>query len=434
MRPLHLVPAALYWLLGNGQPMGVAAGTALMFALRYLVARWAVTPLLGGHERWIVASLAAVLVAWPGAWMGRYSAAQATAVLVFVILGACIRLYARWQWRWMLVCVGGVFALLCVYQALALCLLALPLLALLWRPLGPASEGAPALPVREAVRVAVSLTIGALAYGIYAFVVTRNLGSGGYEAGLAGDAARLLTVNGLSSHIVQAYTTGFGNGSQVLPVLLLLGAAMLAPAVIALKQQRQRILLTLLTLVLILALPLCSMIYVSEAHIRDVDRVLFPLTTGFVLVCISLLAWVREIPGARVGRPVASAIVAVLLVSALLSAVEVRRYAVIQRSVLKQTISAIQNRKPASVLLVDTTGSLGDVYTFLNPTLGDALANRGFPIPASICTPVPVDRFHPVARRFPFEATPRCDKAPAMAAPTLVLTAGWNNGKIEIRP
>jgi hypothetical protein len=189
-----------------------------------------------------------------------------------------------------------------------------------------------------------------------------------------------------------------------------------------------------LPLVLVLALPMCSIIYVSEAHIRDIDRVLFPLTTGFVIVCVSLLAWVREIPGARVGRLVAAAVVAVLLVSALLSAIEVRRYAVVQRTVLKQTIAAIQDRKPASVLLVDTTGTLGDVYTFLNPTLGDALANRGVQIPASICTPVPVDRVHPVARRFPFEATPRCDKAPPMAAPTLVLTAGWDNGALSIRP
>lgn len=434
LRPLHLIPSAVNWLLGQGQPAGVTAATALMFVLRYLAARWAVTPLLGTRERWIVASLAAVLVAWPGAWMGRYGPAQATAGLVFVILGACIRLHVRWQWRWVLVCIVSVVALLCIYQALALCLLALPLLALLWTPLGRAGPGLPGLPIRGAMRVAASLMVGAGVYAFYAFLVTRNLGNGGYEADLASNSARLLTLRGLSSHIAQAYATGFGNGSQLLPLMLLLTAALLAPAVMALQQARQRVLLTLLPLALVLALPLFSIIYVSEAHIRDIDRVLFPLTTGFVLVCVSLLAWVRQLPGARIGRLAAAVMVAVLLVSALLSAVEVRRYALVQRTVLKQTIAAIQERKPGSVLLVDTTGTLGDVYTFLNPTLTDALANRGVHIPASICTPVPIDRVHPVARRFPFEATPRCDKAPPMAAPTLVLTAVWDNGVLSVKP
>jgi hypothetical protein len=434
LRPLHLVPAAVNWLLGQGQPAGVTAGTALMFVLRYLAARWAVTPLLGSRERWVVASLAAVLVAWPGAWMGRFGPAQATVVLVFVMLGACIRLHLRWQWRWMLVCVVSAFALLCTYQALALCLLALPLLALLWTPLGRAGAGAPALPMRGALRVAASLMVGTVAYALFAFVVTRNLGNGGYEGELANNSARLLTLRGLSSHIAQAYATSFGNGSQLLPLLLLLAAALLAPAVMAQQQSRRRALLTLLPLALILALPLFSIIYVNEAHIRDIDRVLFPAITGFVLVCISLLAWIRELPGARIGRWMAAVVVAVLMVSALLSALEIRRYALVQRTVLKQTIAAIQERKPGSVLLVDTTGTLGDVYTFLNPTLTDALANRGVRIPASICTPVTIDRLHPVARRFPFEATPRCDQAPPMAAPTLVLTAGWDRGALLLKP
>jgi hypothetical protein len=123
-----------------------------------------------------------------------------------------------------------------------------------------------------------------------------------------------------------------------------------------------------------------------------------------------------------------------MLITGAMGALNARHFAAIQKAVIKQTLAEVNAKHPGSVLLVDTTGVLGDVYTLYNPTLGDALAAYGSPTPAIICTPDPIDRDHPVARRLPLETTPRCDKAPPMKAPTLVLTAGWLDGAISVKP
>src|SRR6476620_4565021 len=37
MRPFHFISYALQWLLGNGQPVGVGAGTSVLLVTRYFV-------------------------------------------------------------------------------------------------------------------------------------------------------------------------------------------------------------------------------------------------------------------------------------------------------------------------------------------------------------------------------------------------------------
>jgi hypothetical protein len=432
LRPLHLVPASLQWLLCNGHPFGVAVATSLMLVLRYYVARWAVTPFLGGRDRWIAATLAAVMLSWPGAWLGRYVAAQATAVLLFAILGFCVRLHTRWSFIWALACIVCVIILCCIYQALALCLAALPLLALLWQPLQSEQPTSRVRNLVGAARIACVLIAGFIVYGIYAWFATRSAG-GGYEADLAVSSARLLTTSGLWAHITQSYLTAFGNSSFLLPLMLLFLSALLSGAISLEKSLQRKRFIVCLCVGALLVVPLLSLIYVSEAHIRDIDRVLFPLTTGFTLLIISSMAWLR-IPNDRVvGSNTAMSIVTVLLVCSASSAIDARRLWDVQRNVIGQVLKAINHSKPASVLLVDHTGELGDVYSFLNPTLGEALTNRGVPLQASICTPEPIERYHPIARRFPIPTTPRCDKCEQMPAPTLVLTVIRENGKLVIK-
>lgn len=427
LRPLHLSASALQWFLGDGHPIGVTIATALMLVFRYLIVRWAVTPILDGHARWVVATLAAVMLAWPGAWMGRFGPAQLSALLLFVILGCAVRLYVRWSLTWALTCLVCVLGILSSYQAVVLCLAVLPLLALLWQPHNSTTAGIHRL--AGALRVTIALASGAIAFGVYAMLVTRA-GAGGYEADLARGSTRLLTLSGMGTHLLLAYSTAFGS-SLLLPLLLLVVAILVGPAVAALPDHRSQWRHLAGIAALVLTVPLFGMIYLSEGHIRDPDRVLFPVISGFVLICISILAWLTT-AGAQVTRMAGIAVVLVAVLTGGLTASEVREFARIQTEIIDQTQAAIHERKPGSVLIVDTTGMLGDVYTLLNPTITDALANRGIPVPASICTPLPLDRFHPVARRFPIETTPRCEQAPPMAAPTLVLTTRLVDGKLAL--
>lgn len=434
MRPLHLTAYALQWLLGAGQPVGVALGTGLLMVVRYLVARWAVTPVLFGYDRWVVAVLAATLVFWPGVWLGRYGSAQLSAILFFVALGFSVRLYQRWSAIWAIGCAVSVAMMLAMYQGLTLCLAAIPFASLLWIQVSDAKIARPYSKYYNTIRICFAVGAGFVLYGIYWLVVSSKVGGSGYEGALAADSARLLTVAGLWTHIESAYMTAYGQEPQLLPLLLMMAFLLCKGSLERLETPGSRLSAAMLVFVLLGLLPILSMIYVNVLHIGDVDRVLFPVSAGFVLVCISLLVHFRKSKSNSLELFNASVVVVAVLTSSVLIAHGARHYVQLQRSVIAQTWAAVEKGDWKSVMIRDTTGTLGDVYTFLGPTLGDASTVLGRNLTASICTPLAVDRLHPVAQRFPITTTPHCEDLPITSDSTLVLSARLINGVLTVGP
>lgn len=434
MRPLHLVAYALQWLIGGGHPIGVAVGTGLLLVIRYFVARWAVSPLLSGYDRWLVAVLAATLVFWPGTWMGRYGSAQLSAILFFVALGFSIRLYHRWSITRVVGCAVSVALMLAIYQGLTLCLAAIPFVSLFWRRVDVADIANRRSKIISTARICFAIGAGFALYGAYWLVVASKVGNSGYEGALASDSARLLTATGLWAHIKAAYITAFGQETYLLPFLLALAFFMCWGALERLETLPSRISAAMLIFLLVGLLPILSMIYVNVLHIRDLDRVFYPVSVGFVLVCISLLGRFQRGYSSNLGLYNASVVVGFVLVSSVLVAHGVRHYVQLQRSVISQTWAAAEKSNSKSVLIRDTTGTLGDVYTFLGSTLGDASTVLGRPLTADICTPLSVDRLHPVAQRFPITTTLRCEDLVPPSDSTLILTARWVNGILVVAP
>jgi hypothetical protein len=434
MRPLHLVAYAFQWVVGGGHPIGVALGTALLMVVRYFVARWAVSPFFGGYERWLLAVLAATLVFWPGTWMGRYGSAQLSAILLFVTLGFSIRLYNRWSIKWVVGSAVSVALLLAIYQGLTLCLLAIPVLSLFWNREDIVGNVARKSRIFSAARISVAIGAGFLLYGIYWIIISSTFGSSGYEGALASDSARLLTVAGLMAHIKAAYVTAFGQEIYLLPFLLALAFFISWDALQRFETLTAKLSGAILIILFVCLLPMLSMIYVNVLHIRDLDRVFYPLSVGFVLVCVSLLARFRNRCPINDGLFNSSIVVAVVLVSSVVVAHGVRHYVQLQRSVISQTWAALDVKNASTVLVRDTTGTLGDVYTFLSSTLGDASTVLGRKLTADICTPIAVDRLHPVAQRFPIATTPNCEDLPPVPESTLVLTARWLDGVLVVTP
>lgn len=435
LRPLHLLAPDLYWLLTHGRPSGVPIGTLLLLLVRYVVVRWAVSPLFQGYDRWILASLAAALVAWPGAWLGRFAPALFSTVFFFLAMGLAIRLHRQWSLPAAVGCVASIMVLLCTYQGLALCIVALPLFALLWPRTDQTGTGlSPGIITRAEIRIALTIAVAFLTYGVYALVVSHGANGGGYEAGLAENSGRLLTIDGISTHIGRAYLTVFGTIPTLFPLLLLLAFYLCAVQRSSVEATVPAPVRALLIVGLVAALPLFSLIYVSAGHIGDPDRLMYPVSVAFVLVVMSLMAW-RQAAGPKTeDRSRAAMVVGILLAASVMMAYHVKKYANIQRDVITQSIAAIDAHHPASLLIQDATGKLGDVYTLLETTLSQALAVHGRPVNAVICTLSAVDRIHPDAQRYPIPTTPRCENAPAQAAPVLVLVAREENGRITLRP
>jgi hypothetical protein len=433
LRPLHFFAYAFQWLIGNGQPVGVAAGTGVLLVTRYFVARWAVSPLLNGYDRWVVATLAAVPVFWSGVWLGRFGAANLSAAFFFAALGFSVRLFQRWSKTFAVGCAASVVLLLSTYQALALCLLAIPLASLLWSGIGDAESTKYAKGTRLA-RIGFPLTVGLAIYAIYWFLISNNLGVIQYEEKLLASSGNLLTVTGLWSHVVTAYVTTFWREKLLLPFFLLMIFFLYRGTLGRLTTGRSRLFASVLVFALVASLPLLSLIYLSEPHIRDTDRVLFPVSVGFTLVCFSLLSRQRNGYSFQMDAHSASVAITVLILASSSVAVGIRQYGQWQDVVINKTLAAVKKSNSQSVVIRDNTGVLGDVYTLFGTTLSDALAVHGTHLVAIICTPLSVDRLHPHARRYPIQSTSRCEALSGALNTSLVLTARWDNGILTVEP
>lgn len=197
---------------------------------------------------------------------------------------------------------------------------------------------------------------------------------------------------------------------------------------------RARLLTPLLMVSLVALLPVLSLIYISELHIRDIDRVLFPVSVGFALLCVSLLGQSRSEYSSHMTLLRASVAVTVMVVSSSSLAAGIWKDGQYQKIIINKTLNALKNNDSQSVVIVDTTGVLGDVYTLLGTTLSAALAVYGRRITATICTPLSVDRHHSVARRYPIKSTVRCEELSTYFNNSLMLTAGWKNGILTLDP
>jgi hypothetical protein len=424
LRPLQGVPPLIMWLVGQGHTFGMVAVFAILVVMQFAAARWAVTPLMTGVQRWIVATLASVLAPWPAGWLLRLSSAHLAAIFFIVALGAAVRLRDRMEARPTLILAVSTALVLATYQALFLCLVSLPLAAWFWVSSSKNSSSITASQTQRVLRVSLAVSMGILAYAVYAIAVSSILGSAGYEGELASSNSSLYSISGVISAVAHIYNTAYLDLAWIAPMLMLILAYLTGPGIALLQTHGDRVRAWSAMTLSLIGLPLLALPYVvSPLFPNDPDRVLFPVSVGFVLLCFTLMLNYKHARTPSVDRLGALVLVTSLMIGAILTAYDGVRNYWLQDSVLKQTISLAAPRKPSSLLLRDYTGTLGDVYTLLPPTLTTALSVRGLALPSTICTPLGVDRIHPDARRFPIATTPRCEDLPAPVPGVLTLDA-----------
>jgi hypothetical protein len=415
MRPLHLVPSAMQWLAAAGAPIGVGICTALLLAARYMVARWAVTPVATPEQRWAFATLSTTLVVWPGVWIARFSAAQASAIFFLVALGCSVRLCFRASLTCSVVSAVSVAVFMCIYQAPVVLALTLPLFAFVWNPTDDAIDIRTR--VGRAIRVGTPVALGLLLYGAYVLVARQTYGASYEESSVR-------TVDWIHN-VASAYLSTFGGEP-----LALFALALLLPAFLLLARGNdlrpaRRVAYCYLS---ILALPLSSLVYLNGLYLRDPERTMFPVALGFCLVVTYALGRTHDRTPNKIG--VTSLIVVPLLLSSAVAAANARSAWSFQSSVLREVERLIGGKH--EIVLQDNTGRLGDVYTFFGSTLAEALLLRGVNADIIICTADGVDRLHPVAQRYPIASTPRCGQIDMHGWESF--TANAISGKLRITP
>ncbi len=418
VRPLHVFPYWLQWAMSGGQHIGVGIACGLLMALRYLVVRWAVSPILPAPQRAIFALLCATCLGWQGLWFGRFSAAQISSILFFAALGFAIRLCFRARMRDMIAAGLCVFVFLLIYQAPLFVTALLPLIAFsgAWKndPQTP--------PIKRFLLVGVPLLAGTILYIAYSLAAQKFIGPG-YEANMM---PHQLTLSQWRRNLLQTYHAAFIATPFALPLYTLALCAFAAHEARRSEWHLGRVGLLCLS---ILALPLLSLIYFYPMHTNDPERVLFPVYLGFCLLALAALSGQEG----RASQPADNTIMALalpLMAWAAICAIEVRGYWKLQSYVLTATAKVIDGRKDQKILIVDQTGRLGDIYTLYDNTFHAALLVLGKKAEITICTPTEVDRLHPVARRFPVSTTARCE---ASTSADTILIAHEHKGKVRLR-
>jgi hypothetical protein len=429
MRPLTLVPSAMQWLSGAGQPVGVGIVAGLLLVARYFIVRWAVTPLLDLSARWIFATIATTLIGWPGLWLARFSSAQVSSVCFFAVLGFCVRINRRPSIIHAAGAAACILIMLMFYQALALAVLAIPLLAL-WIPEG--GENSIKGRLLRMIRVGWPLFAGFLLYVLYCMIAYASV-AGIYEVGLLGRPDNHITLAWVWTNIRTAYGTVFlGNNLYLSSLILILGCIMVYDKQLAYKPV-SLISVFSLCMLLLLSLPLLSLTYMDIGHLRDPERVLFPVSVGFCLIALPICYIFQRSIGVDAQIQRALVLVLALLISSAHSAIEVRRDWDFQERAILQVRDIIRSTGSTSIIIRDETGLLGDVYSFLGPAMTNALAVYGTQADVTICTPNAIDRLHSKAKRYPIPTTPRCEDLPSSRDGRMILHTTSIDGDLRIQ-
>lgn len=433
MRPLHLIPSAIQWIIDNGSGIGAGATGAILLILRYLIARWAARPILSGNALWVFSTLSAALISWPGVWLGRFHAAQLATIFFLIALGCIIRLSKKASPTIVALGSASIVMMLMTYQSLAICLLAVPIAAFVWnRDNRAIASEENTLKVDQIAITSLPIIIGFVTYAAYVLIVSDIQSKESYEVSITSGASSIFSIQGITLHLKQAFVTAYTINTFTLPFFLIIAFYLhfMNPPIMT-KRTRIRIEI-LIIFAAILILPSLASIYLSNLHIRDVDRVMHPVSVGFTIICLAILARHQQSRNNQITLTSVPIIITTIILS-FLTAEQFKHYSKLQKDTIQGILAEIVERDVTQVILHDTTGLLGDVYTLLNPTLTDALNFYGSSVSAVICTPKSIDRVHPVALRYPIQSTPRCESQSPQQEKVTLLTAYLENGKIKIK-
>lgn len=428
VRVFENIPLGIAWILGHGAIWALSLVFGFELVAKYLVARWAIRPLIRGINGWVIATLAAVTLPWTNQWHGHNMAEQLAIVFMLVALGAILRLRERLQIGWFVLGTVSILCSLLTYEALILCVLTLPLVVLysnrepLHHSIGPA------------IRSAFSVSIGLVIYGLIFCCTQIFAGKGGYQAELLTGPQPLKTPLKMLGYL---YKTTYVSIPWSTIFLVALLVCLVGSVVLTLPDRNEKKKSIIVLATTLFLLPLLALSYaVNFYFLSDTERLTLPLGFGFFLLCLTAVSRFSSVGSEKHSILREMSIVMAILVWASIDAFISYRPYILQRSVLNQTEAIVQKNNAHHVLLRDWTGRLGDYFTFEVPdTLQQAMAVEGWPIDISLCTPDGVQRINPMMQKF-HGATglPRCEAMPLATTPRLVLDLKPQKGNRHALP
>lgn len=415
-RPLHLLPHYVGLAASSGGFVGEYAVLAGLAIAQLLLAAWALRTLVPSAAlRWALAVAVALHPWWPAGGVLRYLPAQFAVTLTLLWFGLAIRYLQRGPRRLVAFSAAALLLGLLAYQALlvAVLVIVVPLAVLL------TSDRRRRLLAVGSTAVVVALDV------VYTVTLAPIISPESYEASISGSQIAPLQ---LARAIVRTVV-------HTPPLWGMLALTLVVVAVfVGLTRPSPGARWTVWLGLALIAAPGAGLAYAANAaHLNDAERIALPIgAVAWVVLCLaaSLVgeASLRRLRGGAAG-----------VVLALTGAMTVAWYSTwtgyaASQADLLAVVGPIRAETATEdiVVVVDETGSYGDVYTLLPPYLDIALAVEGYGAGAVICTPDDVERNQPTAAKFPIPTTPSCTDVTGIDGAEDVAEFEVPGGTIEI--
>lgn len=391
-RPLHLIPHYIGMVLSDGGVVGPYAVLAVVAVAQFLVAMWALRPLVSTWwTRWALALLIAIHPWWVAGDILRFMPAQVSVLGVVVWLGASVRYLRTGRGLWLVPAAVAVILGLLTYQG--------PAAALVMASVALAVSAAR---FRLGAQLVVVTTAAVGAVVTWSVFIAPRLVPDSYESQLMSGG---LTAPVASMRAIVRTLILNGEG-----VLVLMGAVAITVIALGLHARLWPWQVWGL-LALVAAAPLAALAYASTTfHLNDPERVVLPVGVLLWLVACSVA---DRLPA---HGPIARGALAVVLIATALGGVSgYLRWAGFSsaQEQLITAVEAVRQNAPddATVIVEDMTGRYGDVYLLLPPHLNYALdVEYGAGADGVLCTASGVIRDHPDAALLPIGTTPDCSE------------------------
>lgn len=415
-RPFHLITPFLGLALSNGGFVGMFAVLGIIAVGQFLVVLWAFPPTSRYEPLVWAAGLGVALHPWWAAGdILRYMPAQFSCLAFCFFVALTLRYMRGHRLRDLIVAsLAGLIGLL-AYQALAITYLAFALLVLLLLP-------------RRSTQQSVSVFLAALLPVVITFIYSVFLAPllvpNSYEASL-GDGAQGIwaTLKAIAKTLLRQ------SPMAELSLVVLAGTTVVIAALRIISVRN-----ALFIVLLIVSSPLSAGAYAANAlQLNDPERLSFPIGTT---AWLAMIAWPLVAGGGRVtSKVLIAAILTVLItVGASINLVQWAQYSSTQSKILRLIQPAVERADPTDkVLVADSSGTLGDVYTFLPPHLWFASeVENDKATEVDLCTVDGTVKDQPVAERFPIETTAACSVVDTGGAREMVSSTRIDGKPVDV--
>lgn len=379
-RPLILLPTYLAGQISGVSPIGIFLVNILLAAIRYFAILR--IDIKNNFLRFLALTIGVLLPPWFGVSNERFSGGVLAATLVIL------------AWTDWLLKGKASFRTAFIFFLAALCyppiILCAPLAAIALAASGMLTDR---LSFAKSFTSFIPLCYGPGIYLIYLFAI-KDMVSDSYEASFQAD--------NISTNFLKL----FFNFYRFNTLGILIVFTSMTYIVWVLNSNKMRKIIS--SIICLNVFMLSSVVYTqSGLHVNDPDRILLPFSVTFLLFLLArFMKKLEFVPTIKVKT---ITVLIIIIWVALFS-----NYWVTIRNTHQQLIGAINTKLEVesgshSLLVVDQSGRLGDVNTFYNDTLFEALKIENVDLEkATICTQVGVRRLHYIAARFPLSTTPDC--------------------------